>query len=159
MTEAFSPTADLCDAHAEARVLAPIFREYGGRPRFRGRAVTLRVRDDNALVLAVLEEPGAGRVLVVDNGGSLGCALVGARLAGAGVRGGWAGVILNGCVRDTAELAGLDLGVRALAAHPRRCEGRGGGERDVPLSFAGVTVRPGDRVHADEDGVILLPPG
>ena len=159
MTESFIPTADLSDAYPEARVLGPTFRDYGGRPRFQGRAVTLRVRDDNALVRAVLEEPGEGRVLIVDNGGSLSCALVGATLAGIAVRNGWSGVVLNGCVRDTAELSGLDLGLRALAAHPRRCGGRGGGERDVPLSFEGVTVRPGDHVHADEDGVILLPPG
>lgn len=106
---------------------------------------------------AALEEPGAGRVLVVDNGGSLNCAVLGAVLARSGVQHGWARVIVNGCVRDAAELATLDLGVRALAAHPRRSAKRGLGERDVAVTFAGVTIHPGDHLHADEDGVLVLP--
>jgi len=150
-------TCDLSDAFPEAAVLAPVLRDYGGRPRFAGQAVTLRIQDDNPLVRTALEEPGAGRVLVVDNGGSLKCAVLGAMLAQFGVQNGWAGVIVNGCVRDTAQLAALPLGVRALAPHPRRSAKRGLGERDVPVSFAGVTVHPGDRVHADEDGVLVLP--
>ncbi|WP_019587289.1 ribonuclease E activity regulator RraA [Deinococcus apachensis] len=154
---AFTATADLSDAHPDAAVLAPIFRGYGGRPRFHGPAATVRVQDDNALVRAMLEEPGGGRVLVVDNGGSLNCALVGGILAQIAVRSGWAGVIVNGCVRDTAELADCDLGIRALATHPRRSGKRGPGERDVPLTLAGATIRPGDQVHADEDGVVVLP--
>jgi regulator of ribonuclease activity A len=153
----FTPTTDLSDAHPDALVLAPVLRDYGGRPRFDGPAVTLRIQDDNPLVRAALEEPGAGRVLVVDNGGSLTCAVLGGMLAQIGVRNGWAGVIVNGCVRDAAELAGLPLGIRALALHPRRSGKRGLGERDVPVTFAGATVHPGDHIHADEDGVLILP--
>ncbi|GAA5514130.1 4-hydroxy-4-methyl-2-oxoglutarate aldolase [Deinococcus carri] len=154
----FTPTTDLSDAHPDAPVLAPLLREYGGRPRFHGPAVTLRIQDDNPLVRAALEEPGQGRVLVVDNGGSLNCAVLGGMLAQMGVRSGWAGVLVNGCVRDAGELAGLDIGIKAIASHPRRSAKRGLGERDVPVSFAGVTIHPGDHVYADEDGILLLPP-
>lgn len=96
-------------------------------------------------------------MLVVDGGGSLNGALVGDQLAGLGVDSGWAGIIVHGCVRDTAQLAGMPIGIRALAAHPRRSGKADVGEREVALTFAGVTVRPGDMVHADEDGVCVLP--
>ncbi|BDP43049.1 putative 4-hydroxy-4-methyl-2-oxoglutarate aldolase [Deinococcus aetherius] len=156
---AFTPTYDLSDAHPDAPVLTPIFRAYGGRPRFHGLVVTVCVQDDNTLVRAVLEEPGEGRVLVVDNGGSLTCAVVGGTLAEIGRRSGWAGVVVNGCVRDVAELAACDLGVRALASHPRRSGKRDLGERDVPVTFAEVTFHPGDHLYADEDGMVVLPAG
>ncbi|AXG98952.1 ribonuclease E activity regulator RraA [Deinococcus wulumuqiensis] len=152
----FTPTTDLSDAWPQAQVAAPVFRDFGGRVRFQGEAVTLRVSDNNPLVRQTLQTPGEGRVLVVDGGGSLNCALLGGNLGIFGVENGWAGVIVHGCVRDTAELRGLDLGIRALAAHPRRSGKREEGERDVPLTFAGVTVRPGDRVVADEDGWLVL---
>ncbi|GGM02970.1 ribonuclease E activity regulator RraA [Deinococcus aerophilus] len=152
----FTPTSDLSDAHPQAQVFAPVFRDFGGRARFSGPAVTLRVFENNALVRSTLETPGEGRVLVVDGGGSLSCALVGDQLAGLGVQNGWAGIIVYGCVRDTAQIATMPIGIRALAAHPRRSGKAQDGERDVPLTFAGVTVRPGDTVHADEDGVLLL---
>ncbi|GAA0504397.1 ribonuclease E activity regulator RraA [Deinococcus depolymerans] len=152
------PTTDLSDLYPDAPVVAPLFREFGGRPRFTGRAVTLRVHENNPLVRETLSTPGEGRVLVVDGGGSLNCALLGGQLGELGERGGWAGVIVNGCVRDTAELQGLNLGIRALAAHPRRSGKQPGGERDVPVTFAGVTIHPGDRISADEDGILILPP-
>ncbi|MEF2276829.1 ribonuclease E activity regulator RraA [Deinococcus sp. YIM 134068] len=155
----FIPTTDLSDAHPDAPVLAPVFRDYGGRSPFHGPAVTLRIEDDNPLVRAALEEPGGGRVLVVDNGDSLNCAVLGEMLAGIGARSGWAGVIVNGCVRDVAALAAVDLGIRALAPHPRRSAKRGLGERDVPVTLAGVTVHPGDHLHADEDGTVVRPAG
>ena len=103
------PTTDLSDAFPDAPVFAPVLRSYGGRSRFHGPAVTVRIQDDNPLVRAALEEPGVGRVLVVDNGGSLTCAVLGGMLARIGAGNGWAGVIVNGCVRDVAELAALPL--------------------------------------------------
>ena len=151
------PVTDLSDLRPDAPILAPIFREFGGRPRFNGPAVTLRVPGHNPLVREVLGQPGEGRVLVVDGGGNLDCALLGGELGELAVAGGWAGVIVNGCVRDTSELAQLNLGVRALAAHPRRSGKERLGERDVPVTFAGVTIHPGDAVHADEDGILILP--
>ncbi len=150
-------TADLCDAHPEAQVAAPIFRCFGGRRAFAGRVVTVLCLDDNSKVRDAVGEPGDGKVLIVDGGASLQCALLGDLLAEKAVANGWAGVIVNGCVRDTGRLAELDLGVMALAAHPRRSEKRGHGDRDVPVRFAGVTFHPGDHVYADDDGLLVSP--
>ncbi len=119
MTETVPGTADLCDAHeAQVAVAAPIFRSFGGRPRFHGPIATLRCFEDNSLVREWLAQPGAGRVLVVDGGGSLRCALLGDQLGALGVKNGWSGVIVHGCVRDTVALGAMDLGVLALAAAP-----------------------------------------
>jgi regulator of ribonuclease activity A len=148
-------TTDLCDAHEDLQVAEPVLRHFGGRARFSGPISTLSVFEDNALVRAALEEPGAGRVLVVDGGGSLRCALLGDQLGELAVRNGWAGVVVHGCVRDTAELGALDLGVMALAPHPRRSVKRGEGERDAPLRFAGLQIVPGQQLYADEDGLIV----
>lgn len=151
-----SSTADLCDAHPGCQVADPIFRDFGGASHFHGPAVTLKVFEDNALVRALLEEPGAGRVLVVDGGGSLRCALVGGNLAQLGVRHGWQGLIVYGCIRDSGEIRALPLGVKALGTHPRKSEkGLHGGHRDRPVTFAGVTVRTGQWVYADPDGILI----
>lgn len=142
--------------------MAPVFRHFGGRVAFGGQAVTLLVRENNPLVRAALQAPGQGRVLVVDGGGSLRCALLGGMLAELAVGRGWEGVVVHGCVRDVAELRALDLGVLALAAHPRRSGKREEGEQDLPVTFADVTIHPGDQLWADEDGVVVLaatPPG
>lgn len=149
-------TADLCDAHAaEVAVAEPILRGYGGVQAFGGSISTVRVHEDNVLVRAALEQPGHGRVLVVDGGGSLRCALVGDLLAALAVQNGWAGIIINGCVRDVDNLGRLPLGVKALAANPLRSAKRGQGERDVSVSFAGISFTPGHYLYADEDGVIV----
>jgi regulator of ribonuclease activity A len=149
-------TADLCDAYPElVQVAEPLFREYGGLERFSGSIETIRVHEDNTLVRSMLESAGHGRVLVVDGGGSLKCALVGGRLAALGRDNGWAGVIVNGCVRDTMEIRQLHLGIRALGAVPMRSAKNGGGERASPLQFAGVTFALGRFVYADTDGLIV----
>lgn len=148
-------TTDLSDAHPEVQVGEPLLRHFGGVTAFGGLIETLRVFEDNALVRATLEEPGDGRVLVVDGGGSLRCALLGDQLAALGARNGWAGVVINGCVRDTAELARTPLGIMALAPHPRRSVKAGAGERGVALQFAGLSFAPGRYLYADEDGVIV----
>lgn len=155
MTAAALPTSDLSDAYPQARIAEPVFRDYGGNVAFSGPAFTVRVFEDNTLVRATLETPGQGRVLVVDGGASLNCALVGDILAGLGVQYGWAGVVINGCVRDTAGLASLPIGIKALAAHPRRSGKGGSGEQGVSLIFAGVTVEPGDWIYADADGLLV----
>lgn len=149
-------TTDLLDAHPErARPLAPVFRDFGGKTTFRGVAVTVVAPEDNTLVRAALETEGRGRVLVVDGGGSLGCALLGGNLAALAAQNGWAGAIVFGCVRDVRELAAQPIGVKALAAFPRKSDKKGRGARDVAVTFAGQTIAPGDWVYADEDGVVV----
>jgi regulator of ribonuclease activity A len=149
-------TPDLCDEYgAEVQVADPVFRDFGGVRRFAGVIETLRVHDDNALVHDVLAAEGRGRVLVVDGGGSLRCALFGGRLAALAQINGWSGVVVNGCVRDCPEIAATAIGVKALQLSPRRSGKTGAGERSVALNFAGVTLRPGGYLYADEDGVIV----
>jgi regulator of ribonuclease activity A len=149
-------TADLSDAQGDRlQVAAPVFRDYGGRAAFEGLVATVKVFEDNALVRARLGEPGAGRVLVVDGGGSLRCALLGDQLGTLAYTNGWAGLVVFGCVRDVAALAGLQLGVKALGAMPRRSAKLGAGDRDVPVFFAGVEFLPGAYLVADRDGVVV----
>jgi len=154
----FPPVADLCDAHGDAvAVCEPLFRDFGGASRFFGQIQTVRTFEDNANVRAQLESPGRGRVLVVDGAGSRRCALFGGNLAALAAQNGWAGVIVNGCVRDTAEIGAEPIGCKALAAHPRKPNKAGGGEVGVPVAFAGAGFIPGYYVYADEDGVIVSP--
>jgi len=149
-------TTDLSDAHPEAQVCEPLFADFGGRLAFHGAIKTLKVFEDNALVRATLETPGEGRVLVVDGGGSLRCALVGGMLGELGVKNGWAGIVVNGCVRDAEELAGHDLGVKAIATHPRKSEkGLHSAHADKVVVFAGVTFKPGAWLYADADGIVV----
>ena len=152
-------TADLCDAAEESgtaiHVAAPIFFHFGGTARFAGKIETIQCRDDNSLVRAALSEGGAGRVLVVDNGGSMKCAVLGGNLAEMGMKNGWAGAIVNGCVRDSLELREISFGVLALATHPRRSVKRGEGERGKTANFAGVDFAPGHFVYADADGLAV----
>jgi len=151
-------TADLCDDHGDRlQVCEPVFHVFGGRKAFHGPISTIRCFEDNSRVKEAVESPGAGHVLVVDGGGSRRRALLGDKLGEAAVRNGWAGVIIHGCIRDSAELGRMDLGIRALGTIPLRSDKRGEGERDVPVWFAGVTFRPGEFVYVDEDGVIVAP--
>lgn len=149
-------TADLYDAHGEElRVLAPLFRDFGGHCSFAGEVVTVKVHEDNSLVRATLETAGAGRVLVVDGGGSLRCALVGDMLAELGVKNGWAGIVVYGCIRDAGPIGKLPIGVKALATNPRKSVKKGEGEVGAVLRFAEVVVRPGDYLYADIDGIVI----
>lgn len=149
--------ADLCDANEdEIEVCELQMRDYGGRTAFSGPIRTVRCHEDNSLVKATLAEPGEGCVLVVDGGGSLHRALLGDMLGADAVKNGWAGVVVNGAVRDTAVLGTLDLGVKALGTHPMRSVKRGEGMVDVPVAFGGVVFVPGDRLYADEDGIAVL---
>ena len=149
-------TADLCDAHEDrVRVLAPMLRSYGGARAAGGPVRTLKMFEDNALVREMLAVPGQGAMLVIDGGGSLRRALLGDNLAELAVKNGWAGVVVYGCIRDSAAIGRLPLGVWALATHPMKTVKRGEGQRDVPVSFGGVTFAPGMFAYADEDGVIV----
>mgnify|MGYP001500092018 CR=1 FL=1 len=153
-------TCDLCDARkgdtgGGLRVLAPVFRSFGGRRAFGGRVRTVRCFEDNTSVKALLEGPGDGQVLVVDGAGSLRRALVGGNIAAAAARNGWAGVVVHGAVRDVAELAACDVGILALATIPLPTERRRPGDVDLPLMIEGAWVRPGDWLYADADGVVV----
>src|SRR5918994_531120 len=151
-------TADLYDEHGEALQSCDVqFRQFGGRTRFSGRIVTVACHEDNALLKSVLSEPGEGRVLVVDGGGSLHTALMGDLIAGLAVASGWSGAIINGAVRDVATLRTLELGIKALGSNPRKSTKIGQGERDLPVEFGGVTFTPGDAVFSDDDGIVVLP--
>ena len=151
-----TPTSDLCDRYGDRlQVAEPLFRDFGGRAAFAGEIETVRVLEDDALVRRILEGEGRGRVLVVDGQGSFRSALIGGRLAALASANGWAGLIVNGCVRDVGEIAAVPLGVKALAACPRPPAKRGTGEQGVPVSFAGITFTPGDRVWGDPDGLVV----
>ncbi len=160
MSHEIPATCDLCDAHkgdtsGAFRVLPPVWRHFGARRRFAGPVSTVKCFEDNSQVKTAVESPGEGRVLVVDGGGSLRRALIGGNLGAAAARNGWAGVVVDGCVRDVAELAASDVGICALAPVPLPTERRGEGQRDVAVQVQGVWVRPGDWLYADEDGIVV----
>ncbi|MBU3694267.1 MAG: RraA family protein [Rhodocyclaceae bacterium] len=149
-------TADLCDAH-EGRVVAleSLLAHFGGVSCFCGPVQTVKAFEDNVLVKAELAKPGDGRVLVVDAGGSLRCAMVGDILAQMAVDNGWAGIVVYGAIRDSAAIGGMPLGVMALGTHPMKSIKKGAGDVGISVTFAGQTIRPGVWLYADDDGVIL----
>ena len=153
-------TPDLCDQFESEigktlRVVAPMFQIYGGRRSFSGEIVTLKIFEDNSLVREAFAENGQGKVLVIDGGGSLRCALVGDQLAILAQKNGWAGAVVYGCIRDSVDINAIDIGVRALNTHPQKSIKKGVGDRNIALSFGGVTFNPGDWLYADEDGILV----
>ena len=151
-------TADLYDEHeGKVQVANILMRSFGRKTRFSGPIATVKCFEDNSLVRAALEEPGRNRILVVDGGGSIRCALVGDKLAELGIKNGWKGLVINGCIRDSAVISTLNIGIKALGANPRRSVKKGEGERDDVLNFADATFKPGDYLYADEDGILLSP--
>jgi regulator of ribonuclease activity A len=160
--------ADLCDfffgngddhtsKDSEIKVLTPGLRDYGGVEEFSGQAVTLKCYESNPLVRKTLNEDGHGKILVIDGGGSMKCALIGDMLSELAVQRGWSGIIVNGCVRDVAMIGGMDIGIKALASNPLKPGKRDLGRRDVPVVVCGVTIHPGDWIYADPDGVLVSP--
>jgi len=151
-------TADLCDEHSEIiQIALPGLIGYGGETRFSGRIVTLKLFEDNSLLRDMLNNSGNGQVIVVDGGGSMRCALLGDMLAGKAVSNGWSGLVINGCIRDSADLAKMNIGIRALGTHPLKSVKRGIGEINVPVSFSNTEFIPGNYLYADEDGIIVAP--
>lgn len=153
-------TPDLCDEfEAELgktlRVVAPMFKCYGKRSSFSGQIVTLKIFEDNSLVREAFGENGQGKVLVIDGGGSIRCALVGDQLAILAQKNGWEGVVVYGCIRDSGDINTVDMGVRALNTHPQKSIKKGAGDRDIAVTFGGVTFNPGEYIYADEDGVLV----
>lgn len=149
-------TADLYDEYGDRLLVAlPMLNDYGGKKVFHGPISTVKVHEDNSLVRAALEEKGEGRVLVVDGGESRRCALVGDILAQLGRDNGWAGIVVSGCIRDSAVIATIDIGVKAIGTNPRKSVKKGAGDRDIPVTFAGITFTPGHYLYADTDGIVL----
>lgn len=151
-------TADLVDQHeSQVQGCSLQFRDFGRRRRFCGPVRTVWCRGDNGMFKSLLGQPGAGGVIVVDAGGRLDTAMIGDMNAALGARQGWAGVIINGAVRDVVALAEIDLGIKALGSNPIKSTKTGAGELDIAVSFGGVTFAPGTWVYCDEDGVLVAP--
>lgn len=150
-------TPDISDKFEDkARVLAPLFQCYGGKSSFSGPIVTVRCFEDNSRVKELAAEPGMARVMVVDGAASLRRALLGDQIAANAFSNGWAGFVINGCVRDVEILKTLSLGVRALNVCPVKTEKLGAGEIDVEIAFAGVKFRTGQYLYADQSGILIL---
>ncbi|ORJ59464.1 RraA family protein [Mycobacterium simiae] len=169
----FTATADLVDSiGADVRSCDVQFRQFGGHTQFAGPISTVRCFQDNALLKSVLSQPNEGGVLVVHGGGSLHTALVGDLIADGGGSlhtalvgdliaelarsNGWAGLIVNGAVRDAAALRGLDIGIKALGTNPRKSTKTGDGERDIEITLGGVTFLPGEIAYSDDDGIVVV---
>ncbi len=158
-TSQFS-TCDFCDIYKSLdssvfRVLPPIFQNFGALASFHGRVATLQCYEDNTYIKTAVESPGESRVLVVDGGGSLRRSLLGGNLAAAAVLNGWAGLVINGAVRDVAELSRCDIGIMALAPIPMPTQRRKEGQPNIEIQIEGIWVRPGDWLYADADGIVI----
>ena len=149
-------TADLWDEHAELLLCSdPIFRSFGRKITFYGEIVTLKLFEDNSLVRKQLETKGKGKVLIVDGGGSLRCALVGDQMAELAIHNNWEGIIVNGCIRDSHQINKMAVGIKALNTCPVKSIKRNVGEQNIPVKFAGITFNPGQFIYTDEDGLLL----
>ncbi|MGM7668942.1 ribonuclease E activity regulator RraA [Microbacterium sp. A93] len=149
-------TADLYDELDESIQSLPVqLRSFGRKAAFDGPIRTIRCFEDNALVKSTLATPGDGAVLVVDGSASLQTALMGDMIADSAVANGWAGVVINGAIRDSVAINALDLGVKALGTNPRKSSKLGAGELDVTLKFGGVVFRVGAHLYSDEDGILV----
>ena len=149
-------TADLYDKYGDdLKVALPVFRDYGEKKIFHGPISTVKAFEDNSLVRTALGEPGDGRILIIDGNESLRCAMVGDMLAKLGMEIGWSGIIIYGCIRDADVIATIDIGIKALNTNPRKSLKHGSGERDIPVSFAGITFNVGEYAYADTDGVVV----
>jgi len=157
-------TADICDELCDnspnnqcdfAQVTGNSFISYGGKSRFYGEIVTLKLFEDNQLVRDQVNSEGTGKVLVIDGGASMRRALLGDMLASKALENGWSGILINGCIRDSVGMATMPIGVMALGTHPHKTEKKGVGEVNVSVSFAGLNFEPADFIYVDEDGIVL----
>ena len=149
-------TADLSDeSEGSLQVVLPGLKNFGGKTRFHGQIVTVKSFNDNSKVREQIWSEGNGRVLVIDNEASMTCAMLGDMMAAKAIENGWAGVVINGCIRDSVDIGGMDVGVKALATNPLRSVKEGRGEVDIEVRFNGATFRPGEYLYSDEDGILL----
>ena len=152
-------TADLLDDNEDKalQVVQPGFHNFGGRNKFSGEIVTIKIHEDNSLVRELVAIDGKGKVLVVDGGGSTRCALLGDMLAEKAVKNGWNGIIVYGLIRDSVDIGKMDIGVKALGTLPLKSVKRGFGVKGESVHFHDVTFTPGQYVYSDEDGIIVSP--
>ena len=151
-------TTDLYDEHeGKVQTCSVQFRDFGGRMKFCGPIRTVRCFRDNQLFRALLDEPGDGAIVVVDGGGSTESALMGDIIAAKGAKNGWSGVVILGAIRDSAEIATIDFGTKALGVNPAKSSKEGTGAVDEPVEFGGVTFTPGEWIYCDEDGILVSP--
>lgn len=148
-------TPDLCDEHSDVQILSAGFFSYGRRTHFAGEIVTIKCFEDNSLVKEQVGMPGNGRVLVVDAGGSMRCAMLGDQLAQKASDNGWSGVLLYGCIRDVEIIADIDIGVKALGVHPRKSVKKGIGELNIPIYFCEAHIKPGYYLYSDANGIVI----
>lgn len=149
-------TADLWDEHStELICVDPIFKHFGKKTTFSGKIATLKLFEDNSPVRKKLESDGKGQVLVIDGGASLRCALVGDQLAAIAIQNNWAGIVVNGCIRDSHLINSMGIGIKALNTSPVKSIKRNIGELNVPVKFGGITFIPGDYIYADADGILV----
>lgn len=149
-------TADICDAHVDdVQVLSPGYHSYGGARRCKGEIATVRIYEDNSEIIAVLKEPGCGRILVVDVNGDY-CAVVGENLMKLAEKNGWSGMLINGYVRDIHVTETVNVGLWALGTCPRKSPKKIEGERGKTLTFGGVEFAQGCYLYADRDGIVVL---
>ncbi|MEM7430723.1 MAG: ribonuclease E activity regulator RraA [Pseudomonadota bacterium] len=150
------PTTDLYDDHESSVTTCSLqFRDFGGHQQFFGPIRTVRCHHDNVLFRELLKTPGDGGVIVVDGGGSTVVALMGDMLAARGAENGWAGIIINGAVRDVADLGKVAIGIKALGSNPAKSLKTGAGDVDVTVEFGGAQFAPGQWVYCDENGVLI----
>jgi regulator of ribonuclease activity A len=151
-------TSELCDIYTNlVDVVEPIFINYGGRSSFGGMISTIKCFEDNQLIREMLATDGAGKVLLIDGGGSTRRALIDARLVQLAVDQNWEGIVCFGAIRDVDTIEDADIGIQALASIPVGSDDLGHGETDVPVNFGGVTFLPEDHLYADNTGIILSP--
>jgi len=151
-----SYTADICDNNENVKVLDPIFKSYGGVTQCHGKIVTIQLFEDNTdLVNLLKNEKGNGQICVVDVEGNY-CAVVGETLMGYAYENGWAGIIINGYVRDTHQTKQIPVGLFALGTYPYKSKTKATAKRDITLSFANVQINPQEMLYADNDGIVIL---
>ncbi|WP_091430310.1 ribonuclease E activity regulator RraA [Flavobacterium degerlachei] len=149
-------TADLWDEHETLlSCVAPIFNHFGNKKVFSGIIRTIKLFEDNSFVRQQLEADGQGKVLVIDGGGSLRCALIGDQLAALAIQNNWEGIIVNGCVRDSQIINSMNIGIKALNTCPAKSVKRNIGEIDIPVKFGGITFTSEDYIYADVDGILV----
>jgi regulator of ribonuclease activity A len=158
VTTAKLSTSDLYDEHGEQLQSCDLpFRNYGAVTKFSGAIVTFRSREDNLILKGIIAEPGEGRVIVVDTEGVTRCAMLGDNMALKAHENGWAGLIINGAVRDVEALSHIPIGIKALGSNPRRSYKVGAGERNTTLTFGGAMFTPGALLVSDTDGIVVAP--